>query len=58
MKNHIAANMESLAYSTSKYVDELKLEDFHESLHAYTDIFTNNILKLKMKQLIIRKNSL
>ena len=54
--------MESLTYSTSKYVDQSKLGDFHEFLHAYTDIFTNHVLKTKdetfkdLKKLIMNKD--
>ena len=36
--------MESLAYSTSKEVDPLHIENFHEFLRGYTDIFSKNVL--------------
>ena len=36
--------MESLAYSASKQVDPSHLENFHELLHGYTDIFSKKIL--------------
>ena len=55
MKKYIAANMECLACSTSKYVDQSKLVNFHEFLRAYTDIFNNNILKTKKKSFKILK---
>ena len=47
MKKHRVANMECLAYSTSKYVDQSRLGDLHEFLCAYTDRFTYNVLKVK-----------
>ena len=55
MKKYIAANMECLTCSTSKYVDQSKLVNFHEFLRAYTDIFNNNILKTKKKSFKILK---
>ena len=36
--------MESLAYSASKQVDPSQLENFHEFLRGYTDIFSKNVL--------------
>ena len=42
-KKNIAANMEKLAYLSSKKVDNLQLEDYYEFLRGYTDIFTNNL---------------
>ena len=54
--------MESLAQSTSKYIDQSKLGDFHEFIHACTDIFTNHVLKTKdetfknLKKLIMNKD--
>ena len=44
IKKDIAANMESLAYSASKQVDPSQLENFHEFLRGYTDIFSKNVL--------------
>ena len=38
-KKHIAANMESLAYIASDKVDQTDLENFHEFLGGYTNIF-------------------
>ena len=36
--------MESLAHSASKQVDPSQLENFHEFLRGYTDIFSKNVL--------------
>ena len=44
IKKNIAANMESLAHSGSKQVDPSQLENFHEFLRGYTDIFSKNVL--------------
>ena len=44
IKKDIATNMESLAYSASKQVDPSQLENFHEFLRGYTDIFSKNVL--------------
>ena len=44
IKKNIAANMESLAHSASKQVDPSQLENFHEFLRGYTDIFSKNVL--------------
>ena len=44
LKNHIAANMESIAYITSDKVDQTDLENFHEFLRGYTDIFAKNVI--------------
>ena len=44
LKNHIAANMESIAYITSDKVDKTDLENFHEFLRGYTDIFAKNVI--------------
>ena len=43
-KKNIAANMESLAYSAYKQVDPSHLQNFHEVLGGYTDIFSKNVL--------------
>ena len=40
----IVANMESLAYSTSKQVDPPQFENVHQFLRGYTDIFSKNVL--------------
>ena len=53
MKKHIAADIESLAFSTSECIDQSKLGGFSEFLHACTDVFTNNVLKTKDETFII-----
>ena len=40
-------NLETLASQASSFVDHTKLEDFHEFLRAYADIFTKNIYATK-----------
>ena len=35
--------METIASQASPFVDQTKLEDFHEFLRAYTDIFIKNV---------------
>ena len=47
LKKNLAANLETLASQASSFVDHTKLEDFHEFLRAYTDIFTKNIYVTK-----------
>ena len=44
IKKHIAANMESIAYIASKKVDQNDLENFHEFLRGYTNIFAKNVI--------------
>ena len=39
--------METVSHSAIKYVENNKVEDFHEFLKAYTDIFTKNIYATK-----------
>ena len=39
--------MEALAYATSKKVESIQLENFHEFLRDYTDIFSKNIFNSK-----------
>ena len=39
--------MESLAYTTSKKVESIQLENFHEFLGYYTDIFSKNVFNSK-----------
>ena len=62
IKKDIATNMESLAYSASKQVDPSQLENFHEFLRGYTDIFSKNVLSTndetykKLKHLIRKSN--
>ena len=55
--------MESLAYSASKQVDLSQLENFHEFLSGYTDIFSKNVLSTNDKTYknlknIIRKSNI
>ena len=40
----IATHMESLAYTSSKKVENIILEKFHEFLRGCTDIFSKNVL--------------
>ena len=47
LKENLAANLETLASQASSFVDHTKLEDFHEFLRAYTDIFTKNTYATK-----------
>ena len=47
LKKNLAANLETLASQASSFVDHTKLEDFHEFLRAYADIFTKNIYATK-----------
>ena len=43
LKKNLAANLETIASKTSPFVDQTKLEDFHDFFQAYTDIFTKNV---------------
>ena len=43
LKKNLAANLETIASQTSPFVDQPILEDSHELLRAYTDIFTKNV---------------
>ena len=36
--------MESLAYTTSKKVENIQLENYHEFLRGYTDMISKNVL--------------
>ena len=47
LKQQLAVNMETVSHSATKYVEDNKVEDFHEFLRAYTDIFTKNIYATK-----------
>ena len=47
IKKNLAANLESVAQRTLNDVNHTQLEDFHEFLRGYTDIFTRNILDTK-----------
>ena len=44
IKKHIAANMESIAYIASEKVDQNDLENFHDFLRGYFDIFGKNMI--------------
>ena len=43
-KKDIVAHMESLAYTTSKKVENIQLSNFHEFLRGYTDMISKNVL--------------
>ena len=47
LKKNIAANFEIVSHRVSKSINHDKLEDFHEFLRAYTDIFTKHICVTK-----------
>ena len=47
LKQQLAVNMETVSYSATKYDEDNKVEDFHELLRAYTDIFRKNIYATK-----------
>ena len=47
LKKNIAANFEAASHRVSKSINHDPLEDFHEFLRAYTDIFTKNIYATK-----------
>ena len=47
VKKFLAANMESIAYISSSKVQSTQLEEFHEFLRGYTDIFSKNIFATK-----------
>ena len=47
LKQQLAVNMETVSNSAIKCVEDNKVEDFHEFLRAYTDIFTKNIYATK-----------
>ena len=47
LKQQLAVNMETISNSTIKCVEDNKVEDFHEFLRAYTNIFTKNIYATK-----------
>ena len=47
MKKNIAANFETASHTVSKSINHDQLEDFHEFLTAYTDIFTKHIYAAK-----------
>ena len=43
LKQQLAVTMETVSHSATKYVEDKKVEDSHEFLRTYTDIFTKNI---------------
>ena len=45
-KKYLSAELEKLAQQTSDYVEPCKLEEYHNFLRAYTDIFSSNIYNL------------
>ena len=47
LKKNIAANLEIVSHRVSESINHDKLEDFHEFLRAYTDIFTKHIYATK-----------
>ena len=47
LKKNLAENLEIIASQASPFVDQTKLENFHEILRAYTDIFTKNVQATK-----------
>ena len=47
LKKNLAANLETLVSQASSFIDHTKLEDFHEFLRAYANIFTKNIYAAK-----------
>ena len=46
-KNAITTHMESLAYTASKKVENIQLQNFNEFLRGYTVIFPKNVLNSK-----------
>ena len=47
MRKFFAANFETLAQRTSDSVEKHRLEEYHEFLCGYTDIFTKNVFQMK-----------
>ena len=43
LKQQLAVNMETVSHSSTKYVEDNKVEDFRGLLRALTDIFMKNI---------------
>ena len=62
VKKDIATHMESLAYTASRKVEKIQLENFHEFLRGYTDIFSKNVFNFEdfthknLKSLIQNEN--
>ena len=44
IKKNIAANMESIAYIAPEKIYQNDLENFHDFLRGYTDIFAKNVI--------------
>ena len=53
LKQQLAVNMVTVSHSPTKYVEDNKVEDFHEFLRAYNDIFMKNIY-MQLKISLIR----
>ena len=47
VKKYLSAELETLAQETSDFVEPEKLEEYHEILRAYADIFSSNIYTSK-----------
>ena len=47
MRKFLAANFETLAQKTSDSVEAHRLEEYHDVLHGYTDLFTKNVFQTK-----------
>ena len=47
LKQQLAVNMETISHSATKCVEDNKVEDFHDFLRAYTDVFTKNMCATK-----------
>ena len=47
LKKNIAANFETVSHRVSESINHDQLEDFHEFLRAYTDIFAKHIYATK-----------
>ena len=43
VKKLLAPNMERITESVENYLDQDQVDNFHQFMRAYTDIFTNNI---------------
>ena len=43
LKKNLAVNLDTIERQTSPFVDQINLEDFHESLQVYTDIFIKKV---------------
>ena len=47
IKELLAANMERITERVENYLDRDQIDNFHDFMHAYTDIFTNNTFGTK-----------